>query len=718
MKSTSRADPAAPVAAAPNRRSLLVTTLWAILLPGLVLLAYQPLWNAGFIWDDNDYVTGNEHLRSVAGLLRIWLEPGAVPQYYPLVHTSYWLEHRLWELRPLGYHVSNVLLHLATALLAWRLLLRLAVPGAGLAAAIFALHPVHVESVAWITERKNLLSAVFYLGAALSYFRFAPAQGDAPGKPARLRFWYALALLLFVAALLSKTVTASLPAAILLMTWWKQGCLPAARWKPLAPFFLLGIIAGLHTIYLEKVRVGASGPDWDLSFIERCLIAGRASWFYLGKLAWPEPLAFFYPKWEIDAASAGQYLYPTAALLLLALLWRLRRRIGRGPLTAALFFGGTLVPALGFFDFYPMRFSWVADHFQYLASLGPITLAAAAATTLWRKLPPPNTMAGALAALLMLLFLAFLSHRQAGAYRDEETLWQRTIAANPKAFAAYHNLGTLRASQGRHEEALALWQQAQSIHETAEAFRNIGQIHEMRGDLSAAISAYEDSIRLQPDYVKSHTRIGGCHLQQQEWKKAEKAYRKGLRYSPGQVECLMGLGVVLATRAEHREAEDCYQKVLVTDPNHVEAHHQLGILLAHQSKPAEAEQHFREAVRHAPGHARAHANLAALLWQREKRDESTQHYRRALEAAPADFNLRMHLCQALIAQELFREAAQQLRTATSLQPAIPLAWYQLGMSLEKTDRESEAITALEQALTLQPDYEDARNLLEQIQARP
>jgi hypothetical protein len=255
-------------------------------------VAYLPATRGDFIWDDDAYVQNNETLRSGDGLRRIWLEIGATDQYYPLVHTTFWLEYRVWQLSPAGYRGVNILLHVVSVVLLWRLLRRLSVPGAWVAAALFGLHPVHVESVAWITERKNVLSGVFYLAAAFLYLRSALPTGDRPGdRPPRRgvagegagggvpRPVYVASLLLFACALLSKTVTASLPAALLLVLWWKRGRIGWGDARSLLPFFALGVALGSITIWMERHEVGAVGPEWDLSPVERLLIAGRALWF-------------------------------------------------------------------------------------------------------------------------------------------------------------------------------------------------------------------------------------------------------------------------------------------------------------------------------------------------------------------------------------------------------------------------------------------------------
>jgi len=274
--------------------------LWlapALLLVGLTVGAYIPAMHGGFIWDDDDYVQDNPTLRSLAGLGQIWFQPGATRQYYPLVHTTYWLEYRLWGLDPTGYHVVNVILHALSAVVVWRILSRLQVPGAWAAAALFALHPVHVESVAWITERKNALSGAFYLSAAWAYLRY---------EAARRPRWYGAALVLFAAALLSKTVTCTLPAALLLVLWWK-GQTPMRRPAvALGPFFVLAGTMSAVTVWMERHSVGAWGPEWDLSLVERGLIAGRALWFYAATLLVPLDLAFIYLRWAIDATAIWQ----------------------------------------------------------------------------------------------------------------------------------------------------------------------------------------------------------------------------------------------------------------------------------------------------------------------------------------------------------------------------------------------------------------------------
>jgi len=426
-------QPTQPRTAPAVRRSA-SPQLW-LLFAGLVLLTlavYYPAWHGGLLWDDDAHITRVD-LRSLSGLWRIWFDVGATQQYYPAAHSAFWVFYQIWGDNTLGYHLVNIVLHASSAFLVAVILRRLAIPGAALAAMIFAVHPVGVESVAWITELKNTLSGVCYLGAALMYLRF---------DESRERRWYALSAGLFVLALFSKTVTATLPAALLVIFWWQRGQI---RWRedvvPLLPMFVIGVFSGLLTAWVERAQIGADGPAFAFTFIERCLIAGRAFWFYLGKLVWPTDLMFIYPRWQVSQQVAWQYAYPLALVALLAGLWWYRRR-SRAPLAAVLFFAGTLFPALGFVNVYPFIYSFVADHFQYLASLGIIVLISAGVATLARQWQTAVSVA-------IVVPLALLATNQSRQYADAETLYRTTLARNPSCWMAYVNLGKLRQEQAR-----------------------------------------------------------------------------------------------------------------------------------------------------------------------------------------------------------------------------------------------------------------------------
>lgn len=631
--------------------------LWAGLIVLLTLLAYIPAMRGGYIWDDNAHITDNVVLRTSDGLAKIWFDPKVLPQYYPLVHTTFWVEYHLWQMHPFGYHLVNVVLHAFNAILLLFVLRYLRVPGAWLAAALFALHPVHVESVAWITERKNVLSGFFYLASALAYFRFANVTGDlaettassdlhllTSGKSRRSWGYYVFSLFLFLCALLSKTVTSSLPAAILLVLWWKRGRICRSDILTLIPYFVVGALFGLTTVWLEKYQVGAYGQEWALSFLDRCLVAGRAVWFYAGKLVWPHELTFIYPRWQIDAGAWWQYLFPVAAMAVIAILWVMRRRIGKGSFVAVAFFAGTLVPALGFFDVYPMRFSFVADHFQYLASIGLIGLAAAAVTTLFERFGPWQKTCGFVASMAVLSVFAVLVWRQSTLYMDAETLYRDTISKNPQAWLAHYNLGVLLVNSGRSDEVMTHFSEALRLKpDDADTHYNFGVALEKQGRLEEAMAHFSEAVRLRPNYADAH-------------------------YS---------MAVILAQQSKFEEAISYYSKALQVRPLYVEAHNNLGVALFSLGKLDKAIEHYRTALKLNPDFSKAHNNLGNALIQKGKLDEAIAHYSRALE-------IRAH---------------------------YPEAHNNLGVALARQGKIDAAIVQFEKALHLKPDYTQARTNL-------
>jgi tetratricopeptide (TPR) repeat protein len=495
----------------------------------LVSLAYLPTLRATYVWDDQYYLIENASLRDLQGLRRIWLSPRASPQYYPMVFSTFWLEYHLWGLDPVGYHCVNVALHGLNAVLVWRVLARLGLPGAWLAGSIFALHPVHVESVAWIAERKNVLSGLFYLSAALAYWRFAP-PGEAPRRVSAARLgWYATAGHLHLAALGSKSVTCSLPAALLLVAWWKRGRITRGDVLPLIPFFLAGVVASAVTVWMEAFHVGALGPEWSLSWLDRCRVAGRALWFYAGKLACPTGLCYIYPRWNLDTWAWWQDAYPIGFVAAVAVLWWARARIGRGLLVGVLFFAGTLLPALGFFRIYPQRYSFVADHFQYLASLGLIV---PAAVLLSRPTRHPRARRAAIASLLLILVTS--SFARTFAFQDDWTIWSDTLKKNPGSWMAHNNLGTLYLKRGLLEEAGSHFVAALRLYpDYPEAHYGLGAVLEEQGDLAGA----EDHLRKamasdSPVSWQTHHVLGLVFKKQGKYREAADQFRAALRLKP------------------------------------------------------------------------------------------------------------------------------------------------------------------------------------------
>ncbi len=676
-----------------------------------VFLAYQPVWHCGFIWDDDDYVTANKTLLDRNGLERIWSDRNSNPQYYPLVHTTFWIEHHLWGLNPLGYHLVNVALHAANVVLLWLVLRRLNVPGAFWAAGLFALHPVMVESVAWVTERKNVLSALFYLCSFWSLLCFWPPERAVPRPDGRWRYYFG-ALALFAAALFSKTVACSLPAAFLLIRWWKLGRLTRRDLWVTAPFFALGLALALNTAALEKHQVGASGKDWDFSAIDRMLIAGRALWFYAGSLVWPAQLTFIYPRWQIDAQTWWQYLFPLAAIGIIGTLWALRGRLGRGPLTAVLFFAGTLVPALGFFNVYPMRYSFVADHFQYLASLGLLALAGVAVEFLRSRLAANVGGLVAAGCWTVLAVLAVLTWRQVGVYKDLVTLWTDTLAKNPTCWMAQNNLGLILFDRGQFDEGTALfWDALRMKPDYGDAHYNLGLTLAARGQMDEAIDHYQKAVQLRPDFYPAHNNLGAALAARGKFEEAIAEYRTALELKPDEASAHQLFAMLLVKRGQTEEALDHFRKALLLKPDFAEAYDGVGTILAGRGQINDAIANHRKALQLKPDFAEAYYNLANLYSRLEKFEEADVHYQKTLEIKPDYAEAYFNHGNLYAGCKKFDEAISRYEQAVKFKPDFADAHNNLGVALAPCGRLSEALDSFRKAVEFKPDFAEAHDAL-------
>ena len=462
------------------------------------LAAYLPAFHAGFIWDDDMYVTANPLLTAPDGLWRIWFSLDSPSQYFPLTYTVFRLEYGLWGLAPAGYHCVNILLHGVNAVLVWQLLRRLRAPGAWLAAAIFALHPVQVESVAWITELKNVMSLFFSLLALLCWQRLVAEESRFAWR------WYLLALAGQALALASKTTACTLPAAMLLMLWLQHQPIRWPRLAQLVPFVMLGVGMGLVTMWWERYHQGTQGTVFALGLPERMLVASHAFWFYLGKLIIPVNLMFSYPRWALTPAEPLAYGWLAACAGLGGLIWYCRRLVGRSVEVALLFHFLTLSPLLGFIMLYTFWYTFVADHYQYVACIGPFALAAAGLTVIFAKAGSRLKWLQPVGCGALLLVLGLLTWRQCGMYADEDTLWRTTLQRNPASWMAHENLGECLARQGRTDEAIAEWQAALKYNpDDAFAYYDIGVARAHAGRIVEAVASYRKALELEPDLVKA-----------------------------------------------------------------------------------------------------------------------------------------------------------------------------------------------------------------------
>ncbi len=612
-----------------------------------VVVAYIPTYRAGFVWNDSDYVTAPP-LRSLEGLGKIWTKLGATEQYYPALHTAFWIQHRLWGDSPLGYHLTTVVMHALAALLLWRVLLMLGVRGAWMGSMLFALHPVCVESVAWIAEQKNTLSLLLYLAAALAYLRHRHS-------PSPLR--YGVATGIFLAALLSKSVCATLPAALLVVLWWQRGRITWQDVRPLVPWFIAGAAFGLFSAWVEHTIVGAKGESFDLGWAARFALSGKIVWFYLGKLLWPADLIFIYPNWTIDASDAAAWIPFVGTLALLTAAW-LYRRHNRAPLAALLFFLGSLFPVMGFMNVYGFNFSYVADHWQYLPCIGPLALAGAGLSHLSEMGRQSGRILIRVGSGALLIALGTLSWRQSESYRDVETLYRETLARNPDSWMSHTNLALLLLDADKPQEALAHLEAAVRLRpRSAEVANNLGVALQQLNRLPEAETWFRSAVRLRADYPEAE----------------------------------YNLGMSLLSAGDIAQARTHFERAVALRPSYAAAHNQLGSILLGERKLTDALNAFEKALAAAPDFADAEHNLALTLIAFDRRPDAIRHLESALKQDPSRQESRWLLAVMLATEKRPSEAMRHLRELIAAQPNRAEAYLLLAQLLDESGENAEAL---------------------------
>jgi tetratricopeptide (TPR) repeat protein len=751
------------------------------------------VWRAAFIWDDEIMLTRNPVIHAADGLRAIWFS-SALPDYFPMTSTALWIQWRMWGANPVGYHLVNVLLHALSAVIWWRVFKRLPMPGAWLAAAIFALHPVNVESVAWITEIKNTLAMFFFALTLLAWLRFedtirsgghsacsrpcgtaasSPAE-EASKHPARTETgghlsgrqdagplrqaecpppllpdacavqwrWYAVALVTFVLALLSKTAVAPLPLVLLGLAWWRRGRVERRDIWRTAPFFALAALLAVVTVWFQYHRaIGASVVRTD-GFGSRLATAGWAVWFYLYKAVLPLNLSFIYPRWQINATKALSYLPGLLAVGGLLLCWFNRRRWGKAYLLGLGYFVLMLLPILGFLNISFMRYSLVADRWQYFAILGPIALVAAGISRL-TKLETRNSklegrpkteirtmhsapfgirvssrLAGfrisscgfrisTLPGGILLIALGVLTWRQCATFTDLETLWRTTLAGNPDCAMAHADLANVLIQKGQADEAMLHYRKALEIQPDYDlANYNYGYVLLQRGALNEAVFHLQKVLSVQPDSVPAHYHLGNAFVRQGRPDEATVHFRKAIEIAPDFVEARNSLGDVLLQQGHVDEAIVHFQKALEIQPDYPNALSNLGVALFHEGKETEAVSLFRRALEIQPGLVEARINLGKALLHQGQPREAVSHYRAAVNLQPDDPATLSDLAWVLATwpEASIRNGADAIELAQRASQLSggrsPMVLRSLAAACAETGRYAEAVSAAQQALTL------------------
>lgn len=525
--------------------------LQSLLLVALVFVVYRPALSGGFIWDDDLYLTDNPLIAAVDGLRDFWFSTKAI-DYYPLSSSVLWLEWRLWGVHAPPYHAVNVAIHALNALLVVALLRRLRVPGAWLAGAVFAVHPVAVEAAAWIAQMKSLLALLFSLASILAFLR--AEEERRPG-------WFAAALVCFAASLLSKTSQVALPVVFLVLAWWRRGRIGAADVRRAAPFFALALAAGLVTIWFQSRHAIGTFDVHPEGFAARLAGAGWVTLFYLSKAVLPVHLVAVHPRWHVDPTQPLHWQPLAVAILLAAAAWFIRVD-GRRPLFAAgAVFVLMLAPVLGFLDIGFMQYSLVADHWQYgalPAVLGPL---AAGLMRLGRVRHVVDGRTVPIIAVCWLTAFAAMAHHRARVFSTQWHLWTDNIIKAPGVARGWSGLGAVLLVDGDREEARTALERALALDANdVNALMNLGVLRARAGDPTNAIALLQRAVSLTPEDLTAR----------------------------------VNLGILLGNEGRHREAVEQFAAIVAVAPRFAGAAERLAWLLA--TSPDDAVRDPRRAL--------------------------------------------------------------------------------------------------------------------------
>ncbi len=706
--------------------------LFGVILVAIVAVTYTPVWWAGFVWDDSINITTNPCIVGPQGLWEIWTTTAA--QFYPLALTTIWFEHALWGLNPLPYHLINVLMHGACAVVLWLVLRSLLVPGAWLGAALWAVHPVQVESVAWVTEIKNTQSTLFYLLSILFFVRHLKSP-----YAVKSISWdrnYAMVLLFAVLAIASKSSTVVLPPVLCLCAWWVEG-----RWQwrnlvKVAPLFLVAVAACALTIWTQVLSLTTSPLDvpWAHTWQGHLAAVGEGFWFYLAKVIWPHPLMVSYPQMNIDTGNPLSYLPTLGLLVALFILWRKRESWARPYFFAFAYFLVALLPELEFAGWY------IGDHFEYLACMGPLALAGAGLARLADFAPLRKRRLQSIPEAAVILLLGALSWCHAWPFQNEETLWTDEMTQNPACWMAYYNLGCfykdegrigeakdyflaairveprcytahtslgwILAKEGRTDDAIAEYQKSLEIFpgfleaqddlalasldqgrsdvalvelrnlvkadpDSAKVHNDLGYALARNGQLDDAVAEYQTALKLMANYPEPLLNWANLLVQKGQLDAAMEMYEKCLAIKPDYTEALNNMGIVLLRKGDFAGAAEKFQKVLQVNPGDETVHENLGLALLRQGAFPQAAAEFAEVVRQKPGDVNAFNNLGMACLQFGNLDLAIDAFRKGLTIAPNSDVLHFNLGTALAQQGKADEAMAEFKRTLQLNPKYP-----------------------------------------------
>jgi len=691
-----------------NRKLILVQ---AMIIVAAGLWVFWPALGGDWLWDDDRFITDNFQLRSLSGLWDIWFAPGSQIEYYPLEQTVLWVEWQLWHNKTLGYHIVTLVLHVCSALLVWRLLGRLGLRLAWLGGLLFAIHPVQVESAAWMAELKNTLSLPPLLLAMCCYLDYEERTKTSD---------YLLALALFGVALLCKLTVVMFPVVILLYAWWKRDRIGWNDIKVSAPFFVLSLAVGLITVLSGVWDIQFNDLPHDYlptgGFAARLALAGQEIAFYFSKSVLPVGLLPVYPKWAVDPASPLHYLPWLVLGGVIGWFWTKRRSWGRHALLGLGFFLINLAPCPGFIPAPNMGYAWVMDHFLYLPIIGLIGLVVAVLGQAEERLAPSFRPVGVGAVVLVMILLGWESRGYAGLYINPETLWTYTLQRNPEAWPAYNVLGYALLQKGRMDEAITQFQKAAEIAPNeVEAYNYLGLAFAQKGQMDEAITQFQKAVEIVPNYVDAHNNLGNALLKKGQVDEAIVQCQKALEINPNFAEARINLGNALLQKGQVDDAIAQFQKALKIKPDYDIADYNLGNALVQKGQVDEAMVQYQKALEIDPNYADAHCNLGNALFQKGRVDEAMAQFQKAVEINPNNVDARYNLGNSLLHAGRYSEAIEQYGQVLKIQPNYPKAHNNLAIALGQMERIPEAIEQFKAELQLHPNDTDTRHNLAEVE---
>ncbi len=710
-------DPGVTAAAKSGRwPAWLQFLIGALALLLLTQISYWPLHTAGYIWDDAGWLVHNHFAHHWRGLWSIWLNPKASIQYYPLVFTAFVVQWHLWGADAFCYHLVNIFLQGINAILLWRILVKLNLRGAWIVAAIWAIHPVQVETVGWVVEQKSLLSAFFLFPAILAWIRFADLPGTRPATAPFLtaREWrfYILGTLAYVLSLLAKTDACAIPVVLLFVQGWKRWPLRRRDVLLLIPWLLFGFLAALMTIHIEHGQAGAHGHIFHFTIPQHLIIAGKDLWFYPFKLFWPWPMMEVYPRWHLHHVALWQWIFPLSAFAVPLILLALSGKIGRGPFVGVAVYGLLISPLLGFIAFYTEIYTFVADHYQYLACIGIIILVTQTAAWILDQAAEPSHDAPAdssapgdhaaqaqpgmvghsssrlaiAVSALVLLILGSITWAQSEVYTPPLRVWTHDLKYNPTCWVAMEQVGTHDFVHGRMAEGLALLHKAnqlshgedlvvtsdlgdayRALHQYARAIpyyrrslddagiqpptiRHLVECYEALGDWHQAYADMLRAVKLLPHSVVLQTQLADILSAARHPKRAIPHYQIAIKYEPTDTKALFGLAQALTRLGHWRQAIPYFKRALHVSPAFGQGHFAYGVGLLQHGDPIAAAAEFQTVLTLGRQLRRQHHTLGRYMLPEPWRIETHQQLALAFMALhhPRQAAVQNSLARALL----------------------------------------------------------------------